>query len=146
MKTLTPEKLAEMFPKIFKDKNAIQIGGGWCALLIEPLKYIQSTIDNNISSHPQIVILQAKEKFGTMRIYSMLDLPEGKKWEDYKNMEWSINGLKGVLDYVAHLSYNVCEITGDKGFLCTSENGWMRTLSEEKIKELNYTKLEAYEE
>lgn len=104
-----------------------------------PLVYTNSFALTKIG---RVVIEQVKEKLGGLRIYYMiypieLD-PEIFKVSEYKKkfQEFSAR-LAGCVDALETLSYQTCEITGNKGQLCI-KNYWMKTLCPEKAEELGY--------
>ena len=95
-------------------------GDGWFNLLDTMGYLIQAYKDKN--PELKFEIDQVKEKFGELRVYFTGTDPY----------------LEGVIDFATNMSSHVCELTGDVGFLY-KRNGWVKTLSEQKAIELDYT-------
>jgi hypothetical protein len=104
------DKLVAKYPKIFADRHApmtqtcmcwgFDCADGWYFLIDNLCACIQGYIDHN--SHlniPQVVAMQVKEKFGTLRFY----ISGGD--ELTRGMVW-------LADY---MSGRICEICGKEG-------------------------------
>lgn len=96
---------------------------------------------------PQVVASQVKEKFGTLRFYYRLEYDENniklsEKYADLKNVNKRYSDyIDGIIHFAEIASAHTCEITGDRGQLYV-RNGWLKSLSEVKAKELGYKLLE----
>ena len=112
------EKLVAKYPKIFADRNGdmrntamcwgFSCGDGWYWLIDNLCDTIQSYLDHNKHlNHPQVVAMQVKEKFGTLRFY--------------------INGacelINGMIWLAEHMSAHICEECGEPGEVL-NDNGW----------------------
>jgi hypothetical protein len=69
---------------------------------------------------PDVKIDQIKEKFGELRFY-------------YSGGDEQVAGMVRFAEY---LCSKTCEVSGEKGELCSSNGGWYKTLSP-KIREEN---------
>lgn len=83
------------------------VGAGWASLINE-------VFDSFENIKGQIKIIQVKEKWGGLRIYT-----------DYQNVELDI-----VIKDVENRSFEVCGVCGKAGKLRNC-NGWYRTLCDE---------------
>lgn len=121
---MSPERdkeLCEKYPKIFIDRNSktsnypisygITCGDGWfnildvaCALIQQRCDLVHEKEDKNI----QVRALQIKEKFGSLRFYTV-------GGDDY---------IHGIIATVESLSSKICEDCGDLGEL-HSEGWWV---------------------
>lgn len=86
-------------------------------------KFNSSIIPNIYEEAPkvEVKVSQVKQKF-SLRFYV-----DGA--DDY---------IYGMINFAEHLSLTICEETGESGSPCI-RGGWMRTLSEEKMKSLGYS-------
>lgn len=80
-----------------------------------------------------IQITQIKEKFGGLRIYFRSDNASDEV----------LAYIRGVIYMAEFMSMHTCEITGNVGKLA-SDGCVMKTLSEEKMKELNFKESKKY--
>jgi hypothetical protein len=110
------EKLVAEFPKIFKDRHAsvmesamswgFECEDGWYDLIHDLCSCIQSYIDNN--KRPQIVALQVKEKWGSLRFY----------WRAEQDMDPEDHSLiHGMVWFAEYISACTCEICGKRGII-----------------------------
>jgi hypothetical protein len=125
---MSPEKdkqLSEKYPKIFVNRNSgesrypiawgLACGDGWFNILDTACSLIQARCDRmqeREAKDTQVVALQVKEKFGSLRFYVM-------GGDDYTD---------GIVATVESLSNKICEDCGDVGELYT--NGWWVTQCE----------------
>ena len=116
------KKLCAKYPKIFADRNAdmrstamcwgFECGDGWYWLIDQLCSRIQSYIDDNphLNIH-QVVAVQVKEKYGSLRFY--------------------INGgdeeIFGAISLAEHMSYHICEECGSTQNIGHT-SGWITTL------------------
>lgn len=126
---MTPEKdalLRERYPKIFRiseaEKDSFSVWGfecldGWFDIIDCLCRNIQHHIDwrsEQISAEDledlQVVAIQVKEKFGTLRFY-------------YNGGDEKISGMVSVAE---EMSSRICEICGNSGK--TGTKAWARTL------------------
>lgn len=107
--------------------------------------------DQSFERYPEpvidIVIDQIKEKFGELCIYfhvtSIDSLPDKFVPIDGMDIRNDIrNQLSGFVDCLMKLAERTCEITGDPG-APHRRYGWLKILSPEKAKELDYELVEA---
>lgn len=134
MKKELDEKLVEKYPLIFKDRYGsmqdtamcwgFSCGDGWYYLIDTLCDTIQSHIDNSIKFNnkeiSQVVAVQVKEKFGTLRFYY-------NGGDDY---------IDGAVMLAELLSGKICDKCGNPGKL--RDGGWVRTLCNEHAIELEY--------
>lgn len=134
MKKELDEKLVEKYPLIFKDRYGsmqdtamcwgFSCGDGWYYLIDTLCDTIQSHIDNSIKFNnkeiSQVVAVQVKEKFGTLRFYY-------NGGDDY---------IDGAVMLAELLSGKICDKCGNPGKL--RDGGWVRTLCNEHAIELGY--------
>lgn len=116
-------KLIKEYPKLFRDCNkspketlmcwGCECGNGWYGILAE--------LFEQLSKYEDIVLVQVKEKFGTLRVYYT-----GSTDEDYEEIEKFIDEAEGK-------SAITCEICGNEGKL--SNKGWLITLCDRCNKE-----------
>jgi len=115
------KKLINRFPDIFKDDFYFECDDGWFDIIFDLCKDMQHEINN--SGCQQVVAAQVKEKFAGLRFYA--------------------SGGNEVTSAMIHkygkLSYETCEMTGGKGYLCKN-NGWFKTLSTQSSLLLGFKK------
>ncbi len=121
---MSPEleaKIITTYPKMFPQKDSskspinmfgIETGDGWYTLIDTLCSDIQGQIDNSQDRDtpiPQVVLLQVKEKFGTLRFYYSggNDLIRGMAW------------------FAESMSAHICETCGKPGVL--RGGGWVLT-------------------
>jgi hypothetical protein len=136
-------KLVEKYPIILRDYGGdytktcmhfgMECGDGWYDLIDDLLGKL-----DYISKHSgvQIVADQIKEKFGTLRFYYSTIIKT-----DF-NVEPIVDKI--IDDLVSHAeskSKYTCEITGERGALC-SRNGWLRTLSKDEAGKDGYAPID----
>lgn len=126
--------LCEKYPEIFRDRNGdkrttsmcwgFEHGDGWYNILDSMCYLIQARIDSNNNyvkwciengkeppeSISQVIAVQAKEKYGTLRFY-------------YNGGD---NNIDGVVAMAEEMSGHICEVCGDAGKI--RNEGWVRTL------------------
>ena len=124
-------KLVKKFPELFQDRDkpptetlicfGCECDDGWfdliyatCSLIHDHLKYRSIESPFRFS--------QIKEKFGGLRLYH------------YGGDEYT----RGVCSMAEAMSYKICEITGERGQLCTTGH-WLRTLSKTEAEKHGYT-------
>jgi len=128
MNTELEQELFNTYPNLFKyhheqnnDKlnppvsHEIQCEDGWFDIINSACELISN---ENVNVH----FTQIKEKFGGLRIYH--DGLKGDTEDVYK--------VIGIIDFAKEISYNTCEICGNKGELI--QTGWLRVRCE-KCKE-----------
>lgn len=123
---MSPEldaKLCGDYPLIFANRTAdpgstlmcwgFDHGDGWYLLIDRLCRHIQHHIDSAARQGrtvPQVVAVQVKEKFGTLRFYA-----DGGD-EFTRSAIWFAEALSG----------DICEVCGDPGE--RRNTGWIRTL------------------
>lgn len=170
------QKLIEKYPVLFQDINkspketcmcwGIEAGSGWYDIIDNLCGYLtnlqesrafylgfkQEVIDSNDKSFdaclkcPDIVFVQIKEKYGTLRVYWSF-----KEIENYEELKAKLakpeqldeyidrysNMIENAIDFCEYLSSKTCEVTGKPGKLYSK--GWCVTLcKEEAIKRFGY--------
>jgi hypothetical protein len=108
--------LLERFPHFFNDLHyGFCIGDGWFPILWSLCIKLESIV----ATYPigAIEIVQIKEKFGTLRIYTNLRIPEDNVRDQ----------VRIIIDEHENLSSAVCEKCGAAGKL-TQDLAWIRTL------------------
>jgi hypothetical protein len=124
------KKLVEKYPLIFRDRHGniketamcwgFDCGDGWYNILDKLCADIQAYCDYHYPNVHQVIAMQVKEKFGGLRFYIY-------GGDDY---------IDKLISNAEEESYRTCEITGKPGKL--RDTGWMKTLCDEKAKELGY--------
>lgn len=119
--------LCQKYPKIFKDRHSsitetcmawgFECGSGWFNIIDTLCNQIQQHVDwksKNLSAEDieslQVIALQVKEKFGTLRFY-------------YSGGDEMIEGMIRMAEAMTH---KICEDCGAPGHRYTK--GWHRTL------------------
>ncbi len=143
MKQELDEHLCQKYPKIFKDRNGdihetlmcwgFECGDGWYNIIDQLCANIQHHVDwaqeqkekyNRGEGCSQVVAVQIKEKFGTLRFYT-----NGGDEQIY-----------GMIRMAESMSAVTCEVCGNSGKL--RSGGWIRTLcdSHEEERQTKYAK------
>lgn len=109
------ELLCQRYPSIFADRHASMqttcmcwgfcCGDGWFALIDELCARLQHMTDHE--GEPQIVAVQVKEKFGTLRFY----------------VRSATEAQFKLIDEVEERSFFICEVCGAPGELL-DESSW----------------------
>jgi hypothetical protein len=132
--------LVEKYPKILQDYRkspketcmafGIETSDGWYNLLDKCMQKLQYLCDicSKDGREVQVVALQIKEKFGTLRFYT--SMPGANEIET--------NILEDIISEAENQSSYTCEETGNDGTIC-KKGGWVKTLSYEKSRELQFT-------
>jgi hypothetical protein len=123
------KQLIDKYPEQFQVVKYIGCDNGWYNLLDKGCYLIQNRLEylKKIGQPLSFAWTQIKEKFGGLRVYN------------YGSDEY----IKGVVDTIESLSYNVCEVSGQEGRLRTRKlvdgelvRAWIKTLSDnEALKE-----------
>jgi hypothetical protein len=121
MKKELDDALCNKYPEIFANRHksmqetcmcwGFECGDGWYDLIDNLCGLIQNHI--KWSKCEQVVAEQVKEKFGGLRFY-------------YRGGDEYIAGAVAMAD---GLSYNICDVCGNKGM--GNEDGWITTRCEE---------------
>ena len=132
------QRLITEFPELFKDHDkpptetlicfGCECSDGWFELIYTACKVIQSHIKYTPEC-PPFRFSQIKEKFGGLRLYS------------YGGDEFT----SGVCSMAEAMSYKICEVTGERGQLCSTGH-WLRTLAPEQAEKRGYTPYRSDEE
>jgi len=125
------KQLYEKYPEFFENRKldrsqsamvyGISCDDGWYHLIDNACKIIQ----NYLINHRDIEFKfdQIKEKFAGLRLYYT-----GGNYKDF---------IAGVIESAENMSYQTCEITGQRGDGCR-KGSWLKTLCPEKMQELGY--------
>ena len=136
MKKELQKKLYDKYPKIFEYAInrttpaqpmffGIETADGWFILIDHLCAHLQFNTDHN--KHPQIKVVQVKEKFGTLRFY----------------IDGGTSEQHAVINFAESLSSIICEECGSFGNLY-HRGTWLRTLCAECAK--NNLGYEIYDE
>lgn len=120
MRSELVEELKKRYPKILEKSYDYSFEDGWYNLLNVAFSLIQNHV-RRTGRENEFRVTQVKQKLAGLRIYNDCG-------DEYIN---------GVVSAVESMSYYTCEVTGNLGFRCHN-GGWIRTLCEEKMKELEY--------
>ena len=114
MKSELEDKLFTEYPLLFPSRTNIQsscmgfgfeCGDGWYSLIDSLCLSIQNYVSSN--KKPQPVVVQVKEKFGTLRFY----------------IEGSDDLIDGMIWFAETLSGRICELCGRPGSV--NKSGWL---------------------
>ncbi len=113
MKQELADKLYQKYPEIFSgrhnDTNPIHYGiavlDGWYNIIDTAFFAIQQHINSRNGSVSQVVAIQIKEKFGTLRLYC-----DGG--DEY---------ISGIIRYAEIISAVICEVCGAPGKVCNDD-------------------------
>lgn len=129
MKKSLENYLIKKFPKLYdtsdSDRLFTQFGfecnDGWFRLLLWTSRYLQSYIDQQnewSKKYPdkympveQVKVLQIKEKFATLRIYT-----QGGNQHTHS-----------IISFVEYISGFICEFTGNMDDVGFNTKGWLKT-------------------
>ncbi len=124
------EKLVKKFPDLFIDKDkpptqslmcfGCECDNGWFTLIHNACAQIANHLKHRPEC-PPVRFSQIKEKFGGLRLYYY-------GGDDF---------VSGVCNMAEHMSYHICEVTGETGQLCTTGR-WLRTLSSAQADKYGY--------
>lgn len=87
-----------------------ECGDGWFVLIDELCTTIERAIEDNEALKSDFIVVQVKEKFGTLRFYTS---------PTYDVIHW-------LIDFAEGMSAKICEQCGNPGE--TGGHGWLRTL------------------
>jgi hypothetical protein len=132
-------ELVKKYPKILRDYKGdpmetcmawgFEFDNGWKNLIDNALHKLQYFCD--LTSKPgkevQVVATQLKEKYGNLCFYFT---GQGGTQDD-----WSI--IDDIISETERKSSYLCEITGERGELC-SKGGWYKTLCYEEARKSGY--------
>lgn len=114
MKTELEDNLHKKFPAIFAGKKIpldCECGNGWYNLIYELCRLLQYNTDKY--NHPQVIMDQVKEKFGTLRFYYHTeDVVDNKIIILY-----NIGYIDGAISHAEAMSGKTCEECGNPGEL-----------------------------
>lgn len=91
------EKLHASYPAIFPKRIGFACGDGWFDLIDQLCERLQFDIEHN--KQPQIVAVEAKEKFGGLRFY----------------VDGATDRQRGMIDFACALSHRICDQCGGPG-------------------------------
>jgi len=138
MRNELENKLVEKFPELFGDRDkpptetlicfGCECDDGWFDLIYTACHVIQNHMEYSPET-PQFRFSQIKEKFGGLQLYHY-------GGDDY---------TRAVCVVAETMSYKICEITGDRGQLCSTGH-WLRTLSPAMAEKHGYTPYRSDEE
>lgn len=136
MKEELEKKLYEKYPQFFEDRTkppteslmcfGCDHGDGWFNIIESVCQLIDQHIKRGGWKHETpYKFSQIKEKFAGLRIYANMD-------DEY---------VRGVIDMSESMSFETCEICGEKGERYHS-GMWVKTLCKKDADELGYKKNE----
>lgn len=127
-------KLIKKFPKILKAKKknmspfsayGVECDDGWYDMIFNLCTELQTLCDSNGT---QVIALQIKEKFATLRFY--MSIGDGATDAQYK-------ATNEIIKKYEDMSSKTCEVTGNVG--CLYKRGfWVKTLCAESAILLGY--------
>ena len=128
MNKLLDDYLCKKYPKIFSERNksmketcmcwGFECDEGWFTLIDNLCQAIQFRIDNPGYNQDgeieiqQVVALQVKEKYGTLRFY-------------FAGGNDEIRGMVSIAEY---LSGSICEVCGKMDETIGKTKGWIKTI------------------
>ena len=125
------QKLISRFPYIRTKANiglqwgcVCDCGDGWYNLIYELFEKIESMYKTKNISLDKFTVVQIKEKYGELRVYTTTNLQE----------------VHRLIDKYERLSSSICEECGGKGVL-HSKHGYLKTLCGECGIKQGYTKI-----
>jgi len=129
-------KLYKKFNKIFTQKDqslrwGFECDDGWYELIYSLCEKIQVYIDE--VKCQQVIAIQVKEKFGSLRFYTAFDLLN----EDDVIDDIHYGAIQTMIDKASEQSLKTCEATGGYGTLY-KRGTWLKTLSKESSVLLGY--------
>lgn len=151
---MSPEKekiLFDTFPKIFPSgrdvdprENLMYFGfecdDGWFDILYNLCDHIQTHVDIYFMGNAeglwkpiQIIAIQVKEKYGSLRFYTNGPCLINDKDPDKFMPDDQVDG---IISHACFLSARTCEVCGNKGRI--RGYGWVKCLCEKCAKELDY--------
>lgn len=165
MKPELEKILVEKYPKIFVDYGkshqesalswGLEVGAGWFNLIDHTCESLSHLYTSGLSlgdqryvplDAPTVIATQIKEKFGGLRFYYRLELPDKVKElekqaeTDAKLKEaidaWSrdyIQFVDGIIYMAETISMRTCERTGLKGELHRTPGGWYKVLNKDYV-------------
>ena len=139
-------QLYKKFNKIFTQKElslrwGFECDDGWYELIYSLCDKIQAYIDE--AKCQQVIATQVKEKFGSLRFYTALDLlNEDDVIDDIDDIHY--DAIQAMIDTASEESLKTCEVTGGHGTL-NKRGNWLKTLSKESSILLGYKPCEKAE-
>jgi hypothetical protein len=115
--------IEEKYYDILKDAFEVSVPNGW-------LKLVDECLGKLVKLDKTIKVCQIKEKFGSVRIYWSVSTKSLDNERLYNRIKETVDGYEAA-------SYDVCEICGTYGTLC-SKGGWLKTLCEEHRLQMGY--------
>lgn len=88
-----------------------ECGEGWLPIIEELFDRIQKMVDHDPDYYKDFEVVQVKEKFGVLCIYTSVSFPE----------------IDVLIDVCCKKSEHICEVCGEEGSLKT-EKGWTSCL------------------
>ena len=124
-------KLYKKFNKIFTKKElslrwGVECDDGWYELIYSLCEKIQAYIDK--VKCQQVIAIQIKEKFGSLRFYIYFDIDLLNKEDAVYDAHYSV--IQTIIDKASEQSLKTCEVTGGHGVL-HKRGTWLKTLSKE---------------
>lgn len=128
--------LKEKFPKLYTQCGqnepftlyGFECSDGWFRIILWMSRYVQSYIDQQNEyalKYPdkyqpvdQLKIVQVKEKFATLRIYT----------------EGGNDRISGIISFVEYISGFICEKSGKTDNVVFNTTGWHKTTTVELVK------------
>ena len=138
MRAELENELTKKYPKILKDMYkapeetcmafGIECGDGWYDLIENLLKDLQWNTDKN--NYPQVIALQIKEKYGSLRFYFTTEETENSKKVDADRKQYNIGKIDGMIQFAETMSNIICEKCGNKGENKNWSTGWFSSMCE----------------
>lgn len=139
MKEELDKQLCDKYPKIFRDRHGDMketamcwgfcCGQGWFDIIDDLCKKLQHLSD---ISGVQIIAVQVKEKFGTLRFYITTDSSSIKEGVDASIIR---DLAEDAVSSATNQTQSTCEVCGEYGKLISTETKWLKTLCDKCNKE-----------
>jgi ribosomal protein L37AE/L43A len=119
MKQELEDKLTKKFPFYTKYNKwfGFECEDGWYEMLNEMSEKIQEVIKNN--NFHSFGVFQVKEKFGSLRYYTMGSIPE----------------IDEIIDEYEEKSCHICEVCGKTGTIRNISKYWLKCVCDEDFYE-----------
>lgn len=120
------------YERVINKQFMLGVGAGWWKILLEGFDRIEAILKEVPDTF--IAILQVKEKFGGLRVYTDLRRSNGDRldWGEHEELHNRVGIVIEEMEYKAAIT---CEMCGEPGE--SRGGGWIKTLCDkhEKIRE-----------
>lgn len=169
---ITQEEIIKKYPRLFVNASkspqescmsfGIECDNGWMDIIDNICNFLNNnkwSTGTNLTNkdgklvfvkyeYPTVIFDQIKEKFGTLRIYYHIDIPEFNEYTEISENRFSIlkinnnidDYVKGAVGFAEFLSSITCEVTGKPGKV-RSKNGWLKAVCDDIADKEGYLNL-----